>query len=207
MGESGLIEPIVRSVWSLIVLAEPGPHSESCVDSVFDAMAVQIMRGSQSANGCLYDHRRLIQVPGDLKALLLDRMSIVVLEHAAGIVAGRGDHDITETNIVSCRHTATDADHQDNSDVGESSYHVLCNRRGVYEPGLPMWHDRNNNIVQPDAAQGVIIVIMESRCADRVMLLIKECLGRDGFDSAQRRSSRSCRPYVQTWVSSEDKEK
>ncbi len=119
-------------------------------------------------------------MPGNLEALLLDRMSIVVLEYAAGIVASRGNHNITEANIMSCGDTAADADHEDDSNVGEGPHHVLCDRSGIDEARLPMRHDRNDNIVRTNAAQGVAIIIMNG-CFDRIVLLVKKCLRRDGL--------------------------
>ena len=108
-----------------------------------------------TVDGCLKDtwfppmldlkvnHRRpqgcwwLVQELCFLEVLLLYRFAKVILENTAHPVSGRTDHNITQADVTVGRiwRTATDADHQSNSDIREAAqqiwYDDYCRRRTV----------------------------------------------------------------------------
>jgi hypothetical protein len=63
----------------------------------------------------------LVQESCRLEALVLCGFAIIVLEHATFPIVRRADYDVAKTDIMpSAWCTASDADHQTDSDVRES---------------------------------------------------------------------------------------
>src|SRR5450755_2676341 len=76
--------------------------------------------------------------------------------------------------MLSAWSTATDADHQADSDVRKAVSHVTRNGRGRGYPVLPLGQTGDDYIVFPNPAQCVIVVVMSGHILWAFVLFVEE---------------------------------
>ena len=103
------MQPIAQSIWPVVLPPVFWILCGNPIDGVSNIMALDFVHSPWSADCCLYGDWWLVHMPGSLKTLILDRMPIIVLRHAAVVIAGRANYDITKANIVPCGNAAANS--------------------------------------------------------------------------------------------------
>jgi hypothetical protein len=111
-----------------------------------------------------------------LERLILDRLAKIILKHPALSTVTAADHNVAETYVMIWTwRTTADTDHESDADIWEVAKHVSCYGRTV----LPVGQDGNHNIMIPDPAQGIIVVIVLGHFSRALVFFVEESLGSD----------------------------
>src|SRR4051812_11350421 len=95
---------------------------------------------------------RLVQGPCRFESMPLDRLAVVILEHAAFPAATGTHNNIAEAYIVLCTWgAAADPDHQSETNVWKATQHVPCHGGSGRRTVLRFRQDGHDNVMLPDS--------------------------------------------------------
>ena len=79
------------------------------------------------------------------------------------------------------RRTAGDADHQTDSNIGETVQHIPCNPSSSGLAIFAVWQDGDNDVVSPNSSQGIVVIVVGRHTFRWFVLFIEEGLGGNVF--------------------------
>ncbi|EXA53723.1 hypothetical protein FOVG_01439 [Fusarium oxysporum f. sp. pisi HDV247] len=116
--------------------------------------------------------------------MLLDRLAIVILEHAAFPAATGTHNNIAESYIVLCTWgAAADTDHQSETNVWKATQHVPCHGGSGRCAVLRFRQDGHDNVMLPNSPQSIIIIVIIGDRLEWIVCFVKEGSRSDKFGS------------------------
>jgi hypothetical protein len=117
-----------------------------------------------------------------LKAQILNRLSIVVLENAAFISIATTNHDVAQAHVMfRTQSSATNTDHKANPNVREAMEHVPPHYCRRYHAVFSLGQAGHDDVVMANPAKRVYIVISQGDILQAIISFIEELLGSDKF--------------------------